>query len=440
MDEPERQRARTRSPRRSVTRLARRAAAKKSCLIIKDSLNDLPDPTGAPLRAEKSRAGHRGLRGERARRRRARVARAAPLTASFEPVCTSSATQLRQSTPDSRPPARTTTLDSHLASSLTLGDDGDPDHHQPASRRSRPAPSTGRAQHAPSLVLRPPPRLGRLQPGPRPRPPRSRPLDRPSPASHQACPGAHLLLTRTRTRSTADPAAPLQATPRPACSSCGTNPLRPFLCVACGTLSCGRLADPGHAHHHALHTQHHLGPSPSRFFAPRAEPAPKWGETLTCARGLHLQRGTSGRARCTASSAQGTCGTRSSTATPPRSASSSPTVGPRATLNEVRFLSLFPHDRLGPYADALLPAATKRKRVTMQKWELVAPVPASSGSGPLTGASPLSAPPRPARILTQSLLAARGIRNLGNRCARLSLSPSSPPRADPVAPHLAAAT
>ena len=272
----------------------------------------------------------------------------------------------------------------------TLGDDGDPDHHKPAGRRSRPATSTGRAQHAPSLVLRPPPRLGRLQPGPRPRPPRSRPLDRPSPASHQACPGAHLLLTRTRTRSTADPAAPLQATPRPACSSCGTNPLRPFLCVACGTLSCGRLASPGHAHQHALHTQHHLGPSPSRFFAPRVEPAPKWGETLTCARGLHLQRGTSGRARCTASSAQGTCGTRSSTATPPRSASSSPTVGPRATLNEVRFLSLFPHDRLGPYADALLPAATKRKRVTLQKWELVVPVPASSGSGTLTGASPYS--------------------------------------------------
>jgi len=132
VDEPERQRARTRSPRRSVTRLARRAAAKKACQIIKDSFNDLPDPTAAPLRVEKSRAGHRGLRGERARRRRARVARAAPLTASFEPVCTSSATQLRQSTPDSRPPARTTTLDSHLASSLDT------------RRRWRPRPSQTR--------------------------------------------------------------------------------------------------------------------------------------------------------------------------------------------------------------------------------------------------------------------------------------------------------
>ncbi|GAA5938103.1 hypothetical protein JCM3775_005342 [Rhodotorula graminis] len=133
-----------------------------------------------------------------------------------------------------------------------------------------------------------------------------------------------------------------QATPRPACSSCGTSPLRPFLCLACSTLTCGRIPNSGHAHQHALDTQHHLA----------------W-DVRAC------------------------------------------------SLYCFECVGYVRHQVVDRYAAAqrLVVAdrrsegdaqrATKRKRVTMQKWELVAPVSSSSGSGALT---------------------ARGIRNLGNSC------------------------
>ncbi|TNY19646.1 hypothetical protein DMC30DRAFT_417711 [Rhodotorula diobovata] len=135
---------------------------------------------------------------------------------------------------------------------------------------------------------------------------------------------------------------PTKASLKPPCSTCGTHPLRSFVCLACGVPSCGRIVGPSHAHQHAHHTQHKLA----------------WDVR---SRSLYCFE----------------CGEYVRHQVIDRFAAAQQLV-----QDEGR-------------AEADVNRATKRKRVSMKKWELMAPVPAPSSG---------------------SALAARGIRNLGNSC------------------------
>ncbi|GAA5822380.1 hypothetical protein JCM3770_002371 [Rhodotorula araucariae] len=128
----------------------------------------------------------------------------------------------------------------------------------------------------------------------------------------------------------------------PSCAACSTSPLRPFVCLACSSLSCGRTVGVSHAHQHAQYMQHHLA------WDRRAQ-------SLYCFECAAYVR--------------------------------HPAIDRYAAAEH---LALEDSCREG---DAQ--RANKRRRVSIKKWELVAPVPA---------------------VASGSAVPARGIRNLGNSC------------------------
>lgn len=244
-----------------------------------------PEPAASPKSQRRKRRTHsRGVRG------RVRVLderRSLPLA----PVLTA---PLRQSTPQRDPHGPPQSLHPAHRLGTTAArwlERASLSSNQPLSRPRewRPRPSRTRSpytlhrtrtrRHPSSPPARAVTCSGGLALTPTRPPTASRPSSRTTRHSQPRNPQRSVHWTRPCSQVPLTKGEPAQASPKPPCSTCGTHPLRPFVCLACGVPSCGRIVGPSHAHQHAHHTQHKLGPSRPRFFAPRRTSAPQVGDT-----------------------------------------------------------------------------------------------------------------------------------------------------------------